>query len=162
MVVAGVIILVIGIALLAVGALGALGSISIKTGFSQPHTGEYVSAEVVLNATSDVVVASPASVGGLVHAQDLSLVNSTNISTYAIPVNSTGAGDAVYRSLLGAYYYVAFASAQPSSTIVATPLNSSAVRFGVVALLGIVLLIVGIIVAIVGALRKKRLPEDQR
>ncbi|HUI85683.1 MAG TPA: hypothetical protein VLY21_00815 [Nitrososphaerales archaeon] len=161
MVVVGLIILAIGIALFAVGAIGALGSVSIKTGFSQPHAGEYVSAEIVLNSTSDVVVASPASTGGLIHAQDLSLVNSTNFSAYAIPINTTGSSY-VYESLVGDYYYVAFASTQPGTTIVATSLNSGVARYGSLVLLGIVLLIVGAVVAVVGALRKKRLPPDQQ
>jgi len=160
-VVVGLVIVVIGIALFAIGAIGALGSLSIRTTFNQPHAGEYVSGEILLNATSDVVVTSPAAVGGLVHAQDLGLVNSTNIGGYVLPYTAGASGD-TYKSLVGDYYYVAFASSPPGSTIVATPLNSSVVRYGLAVLSGIVLLIVGAAVAVVGALRKKRPPPEQQ
>jgi len=157
-VVIGVILLVVGIALFGGGALGALGSITINRTFTQPHAGEYVSAEIILNATSGLVVSSPAVAGGVIHAQDLNLVNSTNISSYAIPYNSTGVGSDIYRSLSGSFYYVAFSSTQPNTTVVATPLKSSLIGYGLLILLGIVCAIAGIIVAIVGVLQKTRPP----
>jgi hypothetical protein len=158
MVTVGVVILVIGIALVAGGAIGALGSISIKTTFTQPHPGEYVSAEIVLNTTSNLAVASPAALGGIVSAQNLINVNSTNISAYAVPYSASAAGTEVYKSLSGDYYYVAFASSQPDTKIVATPLGSRILLFGALALLGVVLVIVGIIIAVVGAVKKTRPP----
>jgi len=158
MVVIGVVILVIGVALIIGGAIGALGSISIKTTFTQPHPGEYVSAEIVLNTTSNLAVASPAATGGVVSAQNLTQVNSTNINTYAVPYNATAVGTEVYKSLSGDYYYVAFASAQPNTKIVATPQGSRVLLFAALLLLGVVLAIVGIIVAVVGAVKKTRPP----
>ncbi len=157
-VVIGLVVLVVGIALLIGGALGALGSITISSTFTQPHPGEFVSAEIVLNTTSSLAVSSPAATGGLVHASDLGLVNSTNIGTLAIPVDTTGAGSDIYRSLSGDFYYVAFASSTPGTTIVATAVNSSALGFGSLVLLGLVLIIAGIVVAVVGVFQKKKLP----
>jgi hypothetical protein len=90
-VVIGLVVLVIGVGLLIGGALGTVGSININRTFTQPHPGEYVYAEIMLNTTADVAVKSPASVGGIVHAQDLNQVNSTNVNTYVISYNSTGA-----------------------------------------------------------------------
>ena len=150
----GVIVLVVGIALLIGGAVGALGSITINTTFSEPHPGEYLSAEIVLNTTSTLVVTSPAAVGGIIPAQSMNSVNSSNISTSAIPYNSTAAGSDVYKSISGDYYYVAFASTQPGTRIVATALHSGAAKFGLLALLGIVCIIGGIIVAVVGTIKK--------
>jgi hypothetical protein len=158
MVVIGVVILVIGAALVIGGAIGALGSITIKTTFTQTRPGEYVSAEIVLNTTSNLAVSSPAPTGGVVSAQNLPLVDSTNINTYAVPYNTTAVGTEVYRSLSGDYYYVAFASAQPNTKIVATPQGSRVLLFAALLLLGVVLAIVGIIVAVVGAVRKTRPP----
>lgn len=149
-VIIGLVILVIGIALFAGGALGALGSISINRTFTQPQSGEYVSSEIVLNTTSDIVVSHPASVGGIVRAGDLSLVTSGNIITYSIPYNSSSAGSDVYRSLSGDFYYVVFSPSQPGTTIVATPVRSGATGYGVLVLLGIVFFIAGIVVAVVG------------
>jgi len=153
-VVIGVVVLIIGVASLAVGALGALGSLTISKSFTEPHPGEYVSAEILLNTSSALVISSPAASGGVVHAQDLDLVNSTNISVYAIPINSSVAGSDTYTRLAGDYYYIAFASTQPGTTIVATSIGSGIIRYGLLALLGFVLIIAGIIVAVIGAILK--------
>jgi len=153
-VVIGVVVLVIGLSLLAVGAFGALSNLTISKSFSEPHPGEYVSAEIVLNTTSALVITSPATNGGVIHAQNLDLVNSTNIGTYAIPINASGAGSNTYTRLTGDYYYVVFASTPPSTTIVATPLNSGIIRYGALVLLGFICIIAGVIVAVVGAIQK--------
>jgi len=161
-VIVGAIILVIGVGLIGAGALEALRSVTISTTFTQPHPGEYVSSEIVLNTTSAIVVASPASAGGIIPAKDLNLVNSTNLGSYVLPVNSTAAGSDTYAGLVGDYYYVVFASAQPTTTVVATPLNLSAIGFGLLVLLGILCAIVGIVVVIIGVVQKKRAPQGQQ
>ena len=156
-VVIGLIVLVVGIALFVGGVIGALGSISIQTNFMQPHPGEYVSSEILLNTTSGLVVSFPATTGGVIPAQDLSRINSTNLGTYAIPYNSS-AGNYIYRSLVGDYYYVAFSSTQPDTTIVVTSLKGSLVGYGSLVLIGIVCGIVGFIIAIIGLFQKKQTP----
>ena len=161
-VIVGVIILVIGVGLIGAGALEALRSLTISTTFTQPHPGEYVSSEIVLNTTSAIVVASPSSGGGIIPAKDLSLVNSTNLGSYVVPISSTAAGSDTYGGLVGDYYYVAFASAQPNTTVVATPLNSSVIGYSLLVLLGLLCVIVGIVVVIVGVVQKKRAPQGQQ
>jgi cytochrome c biogenesis factor len=111
----------------------------------------------MLNTTSYLAVKSPATSGGIVPAQDLNLVNSTNINTYAVPTSTSGAGSDIYESLSGDYYYVAFSSAQPNTTIVSTP--PYVVAFLPLILLGIVLAIAGIVIAVVGR-REKQRPKD--
>ncbi|MDG6898807.1 MAG: hypothetical protein JRN24_03610, partial [Nitrososphaerota archaeon] len=124
------------------------------------HPGEYVSAEIRLNSSSGLVVASPSATGGIIHAQDLGLVNSTNLGTYAVPYNSSAAGSDIYSALLGDYYYVAFSAAQPATTIVATPAHGSLASYGLLVLAGIVLAIAGFVVVVVGALQKSRPRDD--
>ncbi len=159
LVIVGVVILILGIVLFAAGALGALGSTTIITTFSQPQAGEYVSAELVMNSTSVVVVTSPASNGGLIPEQDLAVVNSSSVSSYVITPRSTAGGTETYRNLTGDYYYVVFSSTQPSSRIVITGGHlSKTIGLGLLVLGGIVLFIAGIIVAILGAVLKKRPP----
>jgi hypothetical protein len=158
----GLIVVVLGVALLFGGALGALHSLNINRTFTEPHPGEFVSAEILLNTTSDLVVSSPAAVGGVVHAQDLDLVNSTNIGTYTLPVNNTVVGRDTYRNLLGDYYYVAFASTTPGTTIVATGIHSGVIVYGILALSGIVCLIAGGVVAILGVFRKNPRQLEQQ
>jgi cytochrome c biogenesis factor len=153
----GVVILVVGIVLVSAGAIGEISSLTVYKSFTQPHPGEYVSTEIMLNTTSYLAVKSPATSGGIVPAQDLNLVNSTNINTYAVPTSTSGAGSDIYESLSGDYYYVAFSSAQPNTTIVSTP--PYVVAFLPLILLGIVLAIAGIVIAVVGR-REKQRPKD--
>ena len=132
----GIIVLAVGLVFVVGGASGELGALTINAAFSQRKPGEYVSAEIVLNATSNLVVSSPAASGGIIHAKDLELLKSSSIFRYAVPFYSTAAGNDVFRSLSGDFYYVAFSSAQPSAKIVATPQGSSALTYGALALLG--------------------------
>jgi hypothetical protein len=156
---AGAIILVAGVVLLAIGAAGILGSIKLITTFNEPHTGEYVSAEILLNSTSGVAVQSPAAVGGIIPAEDLNSVNSNNVGSYAVPHNSTAAGTQVYRSLTGDYYYVAFSSAAPATHIVVTPLRSSTLGYGLLVIVSFVCIVAGVILVIMGVRKTNR--QDQ-
>jgi hypothetical protein len=155
-VIVGVVVLVIGVVLVAVGAVGVLRGLTIVTTFSEPRSGEYVSTELVLNVTSGVAVTSAASNGGLIPAQDLNLVNSTNFGQYALTPHSNVAGTVTYTNLTGDYYYVAFASSQPSSRVVATHLNGGTMGSSPLVLGGFVVFIVGIVVIVVGVRRKSR------
>jgi hypothetical protein len=150
----GVLVLVVGVALIGVGAAAAFRSSAIITTFSELHAGEYVSTELVLNTTSGVVVSSPAAAGGIVPAQDLNLVNSTNLSRYAIPYNSSVAGAQTYRQLQGDFYYVAFSSSPPTTKIIATNPHSGVIGFGALILAGFACIIAGIVVSVIGLRRK--------
>src|SRR3984957_9141047 len=158
-VIIGLIILVIGIALVAGGIVGLRGSTGTISAFTQSRTGEYVSSELVLNSTSDVVVRPPSSTGGLVPAQSLGDVNSTSLATYALPASSTVGGSATYGKLQGDYYYVIFASSQPTTVIVIAGDLSKTIESGVLVLLGGVLFLVGLIVTIIGLIRKSNKPK---
>ena len=153
-VIMGLIILVIGIAFVAGGVVGLEGTTSTISTFTQPQTGEYVSSEVVLNSTSDVVVRPSSSTGGLVPAQALSDVNSTSLATYALPANSTLGGSATYSRVQGDYYYVIFTSSQPATKIVVADDLAKTAESGILVLLGGVLFLAGLIVTIIGAIRK--------
>lgn len=149
----GLIIIVVGIGLAVVGGYSLKNKTTTITSFTQPTSGEYVSAELVLN-DSVVVVRSPASVGGLVPTQDISAVNSANIDSYAVASNSTAASSETYIGLRGDFNYVVFSSAQPTSKIVVTGALSGIIGSGLAVLAGIVCAIAGVIVAIVGVVRK--------
>jgi uncharacterized membrane protein len=155
-IIAGIIILVIGVVLLGGGLVAALSSTSVVNNFNQLNPGEYVSNEIFINTTSTVVVTSPAIVGGLIPSQDLGAVNSANVGTYVIPFNSTTIGDNVYDRLVGSYYYIVFSSTQPATQIVVA---GGFLGTGLLTLAGIALIIVGIIVMVVGAIMKNRPKE---
>jgi hypothetical protein len=155
--IAGIIILVLGVVMIGGGVVGVRGTTTTIKTFSQQQTGEYVSGEIILNSSSVVVVRSPVSAGGLIPAQDLSAVNSANIGSYAVSARSTAGGSATYISLTGDYYYVVFSSSQPTSTsvTVAGSLGRTVIS-GLLVVLGFIVFLVGVILAIVGAIRGRR------
>ena len=131
MVTIGVVLLIIGIALFASGVIGLRGSTSTIKVFNQSNPGEYVSSEILLNSSSSIIVRSPPSVGGLVPAQDITLVNSNNISSYALSSTTSVAGTEAYTSITGNYYYVIFSSTQPNTRLAITSgvtWNNSCIR----------------------------------
>jgi hypothetical protein len=155
-VVVGAVVLVIGVVIIAVGAVGVLRGLTVITTFSEPRSGEYVSTELMLNSTSGVAVTSSAAKSGLIPAQDLNLVNLTNIGQYALTPHSSLAGTVTYTNLMGDYYYVAFASSQPSSKIAATPLHGGTLGSNPLVLGGFVAIIIGVVVIVLGVRRKSR------
>jgi hypothetical protein len=159
-VIIGLIIMVIGIAFVAGGIVGLRGTTTTISTFTQPQTGEYVSSEVVLNSTADVVVRPSSSTGGLVPAQSLADVNSANLATYAVPANSTAAGSATYAGVHGDYYYIIFTSSQPTTKIIVAGDLIKTVESGVLVLLGGVLFLAGLVVTIIGAIRKSNKPKQ--
>jgi hypothetical protein len=151
----GAVVLVIGVVLIAVGAVGVLRGLTIVTTFSEPQSGEYVSTELVLNSTSGMAITSAAANGGLIPAQDVNLVSSTNIGQYALTPHSSTGGTLTYTNLAaGDYNYVAFASSQPSSRIVATPLHGGTMGSNPLVLGGFLAFIIGIVVIVLGARKK--------
>jgi len=159
-VIIGLIMLVIGIAFVAGGVVGLKGTTSTVSTFTQPQTGEYVSSEVVLNSTAVVVVRPSSSTGGLVPAQALSDVNSTGLATYALAASSTAGGSATYVGVQGDYYYAIFTSSQPATKIVITGDVAKTVESGILVLLGGILFLAGLIVTIIGAIRKSNKPKQ--
>ena len=157
MVIIGVVLLIIGIALFATGLVGLRGSTTSIQVFNQSSPGEYVSSEILLNSSSSIIVRSPASVGGLVPAQDLTLVTSANIDSYALSSNSSVAGTQAYTSISGDYYYVIFSSTQPNTRITVTeaPIATTA-ALGLLTLAGIALAFIGIILSLAGAFLKNK------
>lgn len=149
----GLIILLVGIALAGVGGYSLKSKTTRVTSFTQPAAGEYVSSELVLN-NNVVVVRSPATIGGIVPSQDVSAVSSSNIDSYVVAYNSTAASSETYLGLRGDFNYVAFSSSQPTTKITITGTLSETIAFGLLVLGGIVLVVAGIIVAILGAVRK--------
>jgi multisubunit Na+/H+ antiporter MnhG subunit len=166
-VVIGAVVIIIGVVLIAVGAVGVLRGLTVITTFSEPHSGEYVSSELMLNATSGVAITSAATNGGLIAAQDLNLVNSSNFAQYVVTPHSNVAGTVTYVNLLGNYYYVAFASSQPSSKIVATPLQGGTMASSPLVLGGFAAIIAGIVVAVIGVRmnrksKRVKMEEEER
>ncbi len=155
-VIIGAVVLIIGVVLVSVGAVGVLHGLTVVTTFSEPQSGEYISTELMLNRTSGMAVTSAAVNSGLIPAQDLNLVNSTNIGQYALTPHSNVSGTVSYTGLKGDYYYVVFATSQPSSKVVATQLQGGTIGSSPLILGGLVAIIIGAVVAVLGVRRKSR------
>jgi hypothetical protein len=160
-VIIGAVVLIVGVVIIAVGVVGVLRGLTIVNTFTQPQTGEYVSTELKLNATSDIAVTSAAANGGLIPAQDLNLVSSTNFGQYALAPHSSVAGTVTYTNLMGDYYYVAFGTSQPGSKVVATPTNGGTVGSNPLVLGGLVVIIAGIVIMVLGR-RMKSTPRTPK
>lgn len=158
-VIIGLILLVLGIAFVAGGVASLRGSVSTISTFTQTQTGEYVSSEVVLNSTSVVVVRLPSSTGGLVPAQVLSDVNSSSLAKYELSVSSSAAGSSTYTGVKGDYYYVDFTQSPPTASIVVAGDVAKTAEAGILVLLGGLLFLIGLIVSIIGAIRKGNNPK---
>jgi len=148
----GVVLLIIGIGLFVSGVIVLRGSTTTLKVFNQSSPGEYVSSEILLNTSSSIIVRSPPTVGGLVPAQDITLVNSTSISSYALSTSSTLAGTETFISITGNYYYVIFSSTQPNTRLAITSGSlATTAALGLLTLAGIAFIFIGIILAIAGA-----------
>lgn len=156
MMIAGIIVLLLGIVMIGGGIASLRGTTTTIKTFTLQQPGEYVSTEIILNSSSAVVVRSPAATGGLITAQNLSSVNSANIGSYALSPTSTAAGSDTYVSLTGDYYYVAFSSSQPTSDVVIAGNLRQTIISGVLVLLGFIFAIVGAILSLVGWRRGRR------
>ena len=154
--IAGIVVLVVGLVMVGGGANGLKGATTTIRTFSLQQPGEYVSSEIILNSSSVVAVSSPATVGGLIPAQDISSVTSTNVGTYALTSTSATGGAATYVNLTGNYYYVAFSSSQPSSAIVVAGGLGQTIVTGLLVLLGFIFVIVGATLSLVGWRRGRR------
>jgi len=80
-------------------------------------------------------------------------VNSTSLATYALPASSTVGGSATYVGVQGDYYVI-FTSSQPATKIVIAGDLAKTVESGILVLLGGILFVAGLIVTIIGAIRK--------
>jgi len=110
-----------------------------------------------LNSSSSIIVRSPPTVGGLVPAQDITLVNSTNIDSYALSISTSLAGNETYTSITGNYYYVIFSSTQPNTRLaIANASFATTAAFGLISLASIVCVFIGIILALAGACLKNK------
>jgi hypothetical protein len=101
-------------------------------------------------------------VSGVIHAQDLGSVSSTNIASYALKPNATVIGTQQFRGITGNYYYVDFSSAPLSGThVVVTPFRSGVIRFVALIIAGLICAAAGVVVAVIGVRRSTRpLPQE--
>ncbi len=120
--------------------------------------GEFYST--ILNATpGNYIIVSSGVPHYLITSKDLGVVNSSNVGTYAVSAYQTSGNNTLYTNLNGSYYVVVFGPAPPivGYDVIAsiTGLVWSAALVG----LGAIIAIVGLIVAVVGAIMRPRVRD---
>lgn len=169
----GVIVMIFGSVFLGSAAYSFSSEIKGGSGFHQVSANEYVSANLTMNNDTVLFVLyfNTSESAYLVPSSYLDLVNSTNIGNYAVthaPGNEynlsnfnieAGPNATLYANISGQYNIVTFYGSSPQVKYI---INHGA--FGIQgmassivgAVLGGLMLIVGIVLAIVGVIRRNR------
>lgn len=158
---AGLAIIVIGIILVVAGMGLTSDYLTVSHTFAKGKT-YYMSKEI--NITSDGLIALDGnSTFYLVNANNLSLVNQTNIQNYSlVPTGSTHNGfGSEFLVGSGSYYLVSFLA--PSSGLVYSYTShfGTFTELGIILLIGLFLIVVSIVVLIVGFLLKGKTKQTE-
>jgi hypothetical protein len=111
----GVIILIAGVAMLAIGGIAISETTIISSHYSQPSNGEYVSYEINVSGSGSIIVFGNGTIGtlGLVTPGNLHLVNASNVASYVITPSVALGGLQIYNLNHGNYYFVVFTDSTP-------------------------------------------------
>lgn len=163
----GVVLLVVGIIIAGVAWVelsssltGTLSSAKGEEGSAMyaGQNGDFYSNLLTAGPSSEIIVSFNFSGVHpyLIPSRDLSIVNLENIGNYSISDSLTQGNSSGYSGLNGTYYVVTFGTSSPGiAYIVASHFNSLVIEGGLLAL-GAIFAIAGIIVVIIGAVRKPR------
>jgi hypothetical protein len=156
--VAGIIILIFGVALFVGGSVIIKGRLHTYTVSNLYKPGEYVSSQITLNSTALLTVQYGGSDWGVIDASELGAVNSSNLASYSLGYEVRSGPTTIYNLTEGSYYIVVFSQTTPridysyftEGSILVTALLSG---------VGFIILIVGIIIAILGVVLKRKQPS---
>lgn len=162
-------ILIIGLVLMVVGGgIAFAGSYSltknatISPSMNEMSPGMYVTPIIMTNGTASLIVSEVGANSGLIKAADLSIVNSSNLKSIAIPANVSVSSSNYYEGISGSFYYIQFSSTSPNIGYVLIHGNIyeySALSLAILG--GVIMFIAGIVIAIIGAILKKKEPPFQ-
>ncbi len=163
-VIAGLILLIVGIAIIVAGGFASLGISKKGNTINNIKPGEYATPEFIFNGSYTLTISGAPSDSALIYSSNYSVVNATNFNKYAIkPVNTIN-GVLTYSISSGSYYFVIFSLSTPHITYTEIPVGASLYLFGIIGIVGIALFIGGIITAIAGLILKKtnRIQNNRR
>ncbi len=152
----GLAIFVVGIVMLSVGLYGTLHGLHTVGPFTQRSAGEFVSPELNFTSQATVTILHPPSGMGLVAAANLSEVNASTFSTYAIPPTTASGGTYGYLLNAGSYYVVYFGSTSPSGASVDYLYLSEVTGYGALTIVGLGLAVGGGIFGLIGVFKKPK------
>ena len=122
------------------------------------QNGDFYSNLLTASLGSDIIVSSNSSNVHpyLIPSGDLPLINSGNIENYSIAASTTQGNDFAYSGLNGTYCVVTFGTSSPNIAYIVVSHFSSLVMAFILLGLGVIIVVAGIIMAIIGAVRKPK------
>lgn len=160
MLIIGLVLLIVGAVLLTV-SFYETGALTNKSStMTQVSSGKWESNPINMTTSGLLTVTTSSTSFGLVPAADVSIVTSSNLNSYALKANSStsvGSHSAyVFEKLSGEYYIVAFSTTSPSVTTLYLSSYSDAAIFGISLLGGGAMAVIGLVLAILGAVMKNK------
>ncbi len=168
LVIIGLVLLIIGVAMLFGGASLLAPKININSApVSEVSLGNnlWKSPAIQVNGTNYILTdKSSSSKVYLVPSADISMINSTNLAQYGIsPLSHTSVSSNYILTYnvasAGTYYLITVSSTSPTNSYSVLD-SSSLISTAIVSLLGLVVGFVGFIILIVGLFLKKKQPQN--
>lgn len=155
----GLVLLIVGVAIIGVSLYEMSALSDINSSLTQVSSNEWRSDVINVNSSGVLTITTSETSGfGLIPASDLSAVTASNLANYAVGYDtSTTSGSQnafVYDQLSGQYYFVIFSSSTPTMTYLF--LTAEGEIFAELLIVGAGVAFVGLIMAIVGAILKKK------
>ncbi|MEM0141088.1 MAG: hypothetical protein QXN66_03510 [Thermoplasmatales archaeon] len=160
---------IVGIALLIVGAImvsASLTQVERSFPFSQLNmtstgNGYFISPAINVSQESEIIISS-SSTSYLIPSKDISLLNSTNIESYGMHPYLTEGNSSAFLGASGVYYVAVPGNVTPVVRygIVSSSLGP-VVLYGLLLIVGVILIIAGIVIAVIGLFLKKKAPLNR-
>ncbi len=155
----GLVVFIIGIALLAAGSYETLSNTHTAATYTQYSAGKYISNELVLDQNATLTIVNSAPSMGVVRSAVMPSVTNSTLASVSVKPFATALGAQVYELPAGSYYVVYFGNSTPTAHY--SYVYSSTVRlFGLLTSSGLFIAIAGGIVGIVGVVLKSK-PKQQ-
>lgn len=151
----GLVIFIVGIVMLAVGALEVQGALHQGTAYTQYSTGKYVSSEINLTSNATLTLTSAPSNMGVVSAADMPTVTNSTLSSVELKPLTTALGSESFLLPSGSYYVVYFGNSAPSTHYTYLYVHTIT-PFALLTSSGLFIAIAGGIVGIVGVVLKQK------
>lgn len=155
----GLVLLIIGVVILGISLYETAALSDENSALVQVSTGEWRSNLISMNSTGILeVTTSVSSDFGLVPASEINVITASNLASHVVNYDTPSTAGSLnaftYDQISGNYYFVIFSSSTPSFSY--TYLPAEAILFGEFLVVGSGIAFVGLIMAIVGAILKKK------
>jgi hypothetical protein len=156
-VVAGIVVLVIGLILVGVSLNQAMDRMPYSTAeMTSSGKGYFQSNLIVVNGGNELILISNSTIY-LVPSQDLTFLNSTDITTYALHPSFTEDDSSLFTGLNGTFYIISLGSMTPLVKYYVLNEEIGQIEmYGLALLGGVILILAGIVIAVIGLFLRKK------